>query len=472
MTLFTRADLREYQKRGVSFIKQREGSGLFVDMGLGKTITALTAARDWIAAGTATRGLIVAPPRVAATVWGAEAARWSHTQHLTFTQITGTEVQRLKKLDHATDIHLISTDLFGWLLRVLASRKTPWPYDFLIVDESSAFKRAGTRRFTSARHHVKKFKRRVILTGTPRPLGYLDLWSQMFFVDEGARLGTSVGRYKAQYFTPAGFRGYGLALDAGAGEAITEAIGDVVLSLRAEDWLDLPPTVRSEVYVDLPPKVRAVYDRLEREMFLQFDAGEVVAANAGVLTGKCHQVANGFLYLDTPGVIAKTLQFLHSEKLEALKSLTENATGPMLVAYWFKEDLSVLQKAYPKAPVVAALKGAALVKFNAQWDRGEHPVALVHPQSAGHGLNFAAGGNIITFYSMLWGPEFYAQVIERIGAARQVNTGRGFVAVNHILARDTVDVAMLEAQTRRAGESNSFSKALSIYRAGKTERWG
>lgn len=464
--MLNRDDLRNYQRRAVDFVKKNRRAGLFLDMGLGKTISTLTAMSDLMAKGMVNRTLLVAPLRPAQGVWRQEARKWRHTKHLTFKMLTGNERQRLMALNSSAQVHIINVDNLRWLLRVLKgrARKNGWPYDMLVIDESSVFKTPSSRRFTSLRYQLKRFDRRVILTGTPAPKGLLDLWAQIFILDEGLRLGPQVERYRSRFFSSAGYRGYGYKPDETAEEKITELISPLVLTMRAEDWLELPPTIKQEVYVDLPPTARAMYDKLEKEMFLELELGSTEALSAASLSSKCWQLANGFIYLEDEGG-GKTWQAVHDAKLEALKEVLDGVGGNVLVAYWFKPDLARLRAAFPKAPVIADCKNERqLAKMQADWNAGKFPVMFVHPQGAGHGLNLEGGGNTIVFYSMLWGREYYAQVIERIGAARQVATGRSHVMVKHIIARGTVDEVMLQTQRMRHADERAVFKLLKEYR--------
>lgn len=464
--MLLRKDLRNYQKRGVEFIKDNPFAGLFEDMGLGKTIQVLTASADLLGANKVQRILLVAPLRPAQGVWRQEARKWQHTKHLTFKMLTGDERQRLLAMNSKAQVHIINVDNLVWLLQVLKTRrkKHGWPYDMLVIDESSMFKTPKARRFASLRFQLKWFKRRVIATGTPAPKGLMDLWSQIFILDQGERLGQQVDRYRSRFFSPSGFKGYSYEPDENAQEAITRLISPLILTLRAEDWLELPPTLKQEVYVDLPPKARAQYSKMEEEMFLELESGSTEALSAASLSSKCWQMANGFLYLeDDEG--ERTWQALHDQKLLALQEVVEGTGSNVLVAYWFKPDLARLKKLYPRAPAIADCKNEkALAKLQDEWNAGKHPVMFVHPQGAGHGLNLQGGGNTIVFYSMLWGREFYAQVIERIGAARQVSTGRDHVMVKHIIARNTVDEVMLSTQRMRHADERAMIKMLRDYR--------
>lgn len=469
--MLQRSDLRNYQRRAVDFIKKTRRAGLFLDMGLGKTISTLTAFADMLDKGVVNRVLLVAPLRPAQGVWRQEARKWAHTKHLTFKLLTGNERQRLLALNSQAQIHIINVDNLVWLLRVLRSRakKYGWPYDALVIDESSMFKTPKSKRFGALRFQVKRFDRRVILTGTPAPKGLLDLWGQIFILDEGQRLGAQVDRYRSRFFTANGYNReakakYGYQPDEGSEEKILELISPLVLTMRAEDWLELPPTIKQEVYVDLPAPARTLYRKLEEEMFLEMELGSTEALSAASLSAKCWQLANGFAYLeDASG--EKVWQSVHDAKLEALKEVIDGVGGNVLVAYWFKPDLARLRAAFPKAPAIADCKNErALAKLQDEWNAGKHRVMFVHPQGAGHGLNLQGGGNVLVFYSMLWGREYYAQVIERIGAARQISTGRDHVMIKHIIARDTVDEVMLQTQRMRHADERRAIKLLKEYR--------
>lgn len=464
--MLTRDKLRNYQRRAVDFIKHNRRAGLFMDMGLGKTISTLTAVNDLFSKGTINRVLLVAPRRPAQGVWRQEARNWQHTRHMTFKLLMGNERQRLMALNSQAQVHVINVENLRWLLNVLRSRRGErgWPYDCLVIDESSMFKTPSAKRFASLRHQLKYFDRRIILTGTPRPKSLMDLWAQIFILDNGVRLGPQVERYRSRFFSSDGYMGYGYSPDEGAEEKILKIISPLVLAMRAEDWLELPPTLKQEVVVDLDAKSRRLYEKLEAEMFLELDKGTAEALNAASLSSKCWQLANGFIYV-TKEDGERTWQPIHDEKLEALREVIDGVSGNVLVSYYFKPDLFRLKKMFPKAPALAEAKNdRELIRVQDEWNRGKHPVMFVHPTGTGHGLNLQFGGNTIVFYSMLWGREGYAQVIERIGAARQINTGRDHVMVKHIIARDTVDELMLSTQRSRHTDERRAIRLLKEYR--------
>jgi SNF2 family DNA or RNA helicase len=464
-------DMRGYQKRGARFMKKNKHSGLFLDMGLGKTVITLTALSELLDDMDIKRVLIVGPLRVVQGVWMQEAKKWRHLRHLQFKLLHGHERYRMSALQSKAQIHLLNVENLHWLLHMLTHfgrrKGFVWPYDTLVIDESSMFKTPSSKRFTALRFHLKKFKRRHILTGTPAPNGLEDVWAQAFICDLGARLGRKAGSYRERFFSPSGFRGYNREADDGAKEKIANLLSDMVMTMRAEDYLELPPELPpNNIWVDLPPKVRALYERMETEMFLELDEGVADATHAATVTAKCWQIANGFIYLEDGGG-DKVWKQLHDAKIDALKEVLEGTGDNMLVAYYHKPDLERLRKAFPKALVLADTKGRhEQEKLQDKWNTGKHRMMFVHPQGAGHGLNFAQGAHTITFFSLLYGHEWYRQVIERIGRARQAQLGSGkIVQVNHILARSTVDEAMLMSQRRKHDNERGFVNALHEYRA-------
>ena len=463
--MLLRNQMRPYQVRAASFVKRNRAAGLFLDMGLGKTVSTLTAVSDMLEAGTVHHVLIVAPLRPAEGVWRQEAKKWQHLRHLTFKLLTGNERQRMLAINSKAQIHIINPENLRWLINVLRSkmRKDGWPYDMLIIDESSMFKSAKAKRFGSLRHQVKRFTRRVILTGTPAPKGLLDLWAQIYILDGGIRLGEQVARYRSRFFHPSGYMGYGYTPDEGSESKIMSLISPLVLTMRAEDYLDLPPTMKQNVWVDLPLKARGLYRKMEAEMFLELENGSTEALSMATVTQKCWQIANGALFLeDAAG--AQVWQAVHDAKLQALEEIVDGTGGNKLVAYYFKHDLARLKSLYPKAPCITGLKGKRFTDLQDDWNAGKHPIMFIHPQSGGHGLNLQNGGNTIIFFSLLYGHEFYRQVCERIGAARQVGGRFDHVMIKHILARDTVDEVMLATQQRRYTDERRIVGLLKEYR--------
>lgn len=462
--MLLRKDMRAYQVRAAEFVRRRKAAGLFLDMGLGKTVSTLTAISDLLDHHTIKRVLIVAPLRPAEGVWRQEAKKWQHLRHLTFKLLTGNERQRLMALNSGAQIHIINPENLRWLINILRSKmkRDGWPYDMLVVDESSMFKSAKAKRFGSLRHQVHRFERRVILTGTPAPKGLLDLWAQVFILDQGIRLGEQISRYRSRFFHPSGYMGYGYTADEGAEEKIMALVAPLILTMRAEDYLDLPPTIKQNIWVDLPPKARQIYNQMEEEMFLELENGSTEALSAATVSSKCWQIANGALFLED-SVGARTWQAVHDAKLQALEEVVDGTGGNKLIAYFFKPDLARLKSMFPKAPCITGVKGKAFERMQAEWNDGQHPIMLIHPQSGGHGLNLQYGGNTIIFFSLLFAHEPYRQLCERVGAARQVGGRFDHVMIKHILARDTVDEVMLATQQRRYTDERRIVGLLKEY---------
>lgn len=465
--MLERKNLRNYQRRAAKFLKDNPTSGMFVDMGMGKTISTLTALADLFAKGEVRKVLLIAPLRVCQGVWRQESRKWEHTRHLKFSYVLGSETERLRGLNKEAQIYLVNVENLKWLIYVLKHyirrKGVEWPFDTLVIDESSMFKTANTQRFKTFRHVVRRFERRHILTGTPSPNGLEDVWSQAYILDRGQRLGRRVGDFRSRFFDTTGFRGLSYTPREESRDKVAHMLSDIVMTLRAEDWLDLPPEIKTEVWVDLPPAARKLYDKMELEMFLELDKGIAEAKIAAGVTAKCHQIANGAIFV-TDKENETVWQKLHDSKIDALDEVINGTGCPMLVAYYFQHDLARLRKKYPKAPAVKDAKTRQqLDKLQREWNAGQHPIMFIHPQGAGHGLNLQDGGYAITFFSLLFGHEPYRQVIERIGAARQVGKAKQ-VLVKHILARDTVDEALLASQRMKFDNERSFIKAVRDYR--------
>jgi SNF2 family DNA or RNA helicase len=329
---YTPKDIRDYQWRAFWWAFKKRFAALFLDMGLGKTIVVLSVIKAMFHKGLLTRPvLLVAPIRVIYGVWTQEAARWKHTRGLSFSIVHGSEQQRLDALKVQADIYLINPHNIRWLLRRMRSpsvRKN-WPFGGLVIDESSAFKRAGAKRFRTLRHYVHLFDElRLILSGTPTPNSLEEIWSQMFIVDAGERLGTSIDRFRSRFFRPS-FDGYGYELRDGSEEYVYDLIRDVALSMEAKDYLkDLPPTVINIVRVKLPARVRAMYDEFEREMFLELDSGNVEGLTAATVSATCWQIANGAVYVRDKETGERTGEWepLHDAKLEALQEIIDETS--------------------------------------------------------------------------------------------------------------------------------------------------
>lgn len=464
-----------------------EGRGLFLDMGLGKTITTASAIVQLLARREIYGVLLVAPRRVVDTVWAQEARDWEHTQGLRFSVVRGSVRQRRQALSRRADIYLVNPELVEWVVNELQNGIAPH-IDVLVIDESSRFKSPSTKRFRALRDVIGYFKRRYILTGTPRPQGLLNLWSQIFLLDRGHRLGTDYDRFRMRFFEPSDYGGNRYVPRPGAEDYIKQLISDIVITIPSKGNVELPDISYNNVYVDLPEEARGAYDDFERHMFLEIEearaqaeaadllgtARTITAVNAAVLSMRCHQFANGAVFLDPPepemldGVERprgpREWEVFHDEKLDALEEIIEETGSPVLVAYQFKHDLDRIQKRFAKRgplPVLSdSLNAAQTEALVNAWNAGAIPILLAHPKSAGHGLNLQKGpGHTLVFFSLTWSVEQHDQMIKRIWRSGQESP----VIIHYLIANDTVDEAILLSVHTNAEAQQNFLDALRAY---------
>lgn len=436
--MLNRDAFHTYQRRTVQFIADTPACALWLDMSMGKTVSTLTAVSDLLWSFDAGRVLVIAPKRVAFNVWPAEVKRWSHLDGLRVTVIKGSPEQRLKIVrDDTADVHVINRDLVPWLVDAVRGEpalrkfKKRFPYQVIVLDEASGFKDHRSKRFKALKRVRPELDRVIELTGTPAGQGLLGLWSQMYLIDGGQRLGKTYTTFRDRYFV-GDYMGFNYELKPGAEQQIYDAIADVVLRLDASDYLDLPELVVDPVYVDLPPAARKVYDELEREFLVEVDGETVTAPNAAALTGKLLQCANGAIYVDED----RNWRELHSAKLDAFADIADEYAGrPILAAYAFKFDLDRLRKRFPNGVVLD--DDPATVD---RWNRGEIEKLWTHPASAGHGLNLQGGGNVAVWYGLNWSLELYLQFNARLRRQGQIADR---VFVRPIVARDTADESVL-----------------------------
>ena len=459
-----RSDLHKYQKVCVEHIISHPFCGVFLDMGLGKTISTLTAIEelkyDYCEIDTV---LVIAPKRVAETVWEEEAKKWDHTKHLTFSKIIGTERQRLAALKVKADVHIISRDNIAWLCSLYAAKL---PYDMLVIDELSSFKAHQTQRFKSLRLARPWFKRVVGLTGTPAPNGLINLWSQMYLIDRGERLEKTISAYRSRYFRPGASNGYvvySYNLLSDSERLIQERIKDICISMRAEDYLEMPERIDNFVRVTMPNKLMDAYKKFEQENVITLaneieeGATTVNAVNAAALSNKLLQFANGAMYDENKNVVP-----IHDLKLEALKEIIEAADGkPVLVAWTYQFDRDRI-KNYFRSMAPRELKTAEDIN---DWNAGKVQLMLAHPASAGHGINLQAGGNIIVWYGLTWSLELYQQFNARL--YRQGQKQR--TIIHHIVTSGTHDEDVVKALKSKDKTQNnlmnSIKAKLELYRA-------
>jgi SNF2 family DNA or RNA helicase len=403
-------------------------------MGTGKTVSTLTALDQLALAEPVYPALVLAPLRVARSTWPSEVKKWDHLAHIRFSVITGSPKERLAALKADADVYTMNYENLEWLVETLGDK---WPFRTVIADEGSRLKsfrtRQGSKRAKAlgkvAHTHVNKF---VSLTGTPAPNGLVDLWGQMWFVDRGERLGRTYSAFESRWFTK-GWDGFSVKPMAHSQVEIENAIKDVCVTISG---LPVDEPISNYIYVDLPKDAKALYKDMENIMFAEIEGVGVEAVSAAAKTIKTLQIASGFLYTEEGD-----WKLVHDEKLDALKSIVEEAAGaPILCAYQFKADLERLKKAYPKGRHLDSNP-----KTIEDWNAGKIPILFAHAASAGHGLNLQDGGNILVFYGKGWSLEEYQQIIERIGPMRQKQAGYDRpVYIHHIIARDTVDEMVLD----------------------------
>ena len=437
--MLDRSNLHEYQERGVSHIIDNEYCALFLDMGLGKTVTTLTAIKELLDNCIISNALVIAPKKVTQVTWSDEIKNWKHLQGLTISVIDGTAKQRREAMAAKADIYAVSRDNIVWL--VLECGGVKLPYDMVVIDELSSFKNHASKRFRAMRK-VRKFIPRVVgLTGTPAPNGLIDLFAQMYLVDEGQRLGKTVTAYRDRFFRPGKHNGdivYTYELKAPQNETeqlISDLISDITISMTAEDYLKMPDKIMLYDYVDLDPKVLAMYREFEKEQILELINSDepISAASAAALSNKLQQFANGAIY-----DAERNIKDIHDEKLDKLEELVEAANGePVLIAYSYKHDLErIMQKLKAYRPV--KLEKPEQV---AGWNAGKIPVLVTHPASAGHGLNLQKGGHNIIWFGNTWSLELYQQF-----NARLYRQGQGKpVTIHHIVTRGTIDEKIIKS---------------------------
>jgi SNF2 family DNA or RNA helicase len=427
----------EYQKYAIGFIKKNPIAAILLDMGMGKTSIVLSALNELMYDSfEVTKVLIIAPLRVARNTWSDEIKKWDHLNGIRYSIAVGTAAERLAALKADADIYIINRENVPWLVE---ESGIPFDYDMVVVDELSSFKNWQAKRFKALMKVRPKIRRIVGLTGTPSSNGLMDLFAEFKILDMGERLGRFISQYRVNYFKPDRMNGpivYTYKLLPGAEDRIYDRISDITISMKATDYLDMPELISNEYKVYLDEDERKKYEKMKDELVLQFPGGEITAANAVALSGKLSQLANGAIYDDDGSVNA-----FHERKLDALEDLIESANGkPILVAYWFKHDLARITERLKKLKVVFEKLDSD--KSIEKWNAGELQVGLIHPASAGHGLNLQSGGNVIVWFGITWSLELYQQTIARLWRQGQTS---GTVTVIHIITAGTVDERILKA---------------------------
>lgn len=435
----------DYQAYTIDRILDTKKIIAILDMGLGKTVCTLTAITELLFERfTNNKVLVIAPLRVARKTWTDELKKWNHLGNLTASKILGTVEQRLQGLDAEADIYLVNRENVQWLVDTCVKRKK-WPFDIVVIDESSSFKNNQSKRFKALRKVAAITDRVIELTGTPSPNGLMDLWSQIYLLDQGERLGKTITAYRDRYFTP-GRRNrtvvYEYVPKRGAEEAIYKAISDIAISLKAIDHIKLPGRVDNLIKLQLPDKARIKYDEMERESILELENQEVITAGSqAVVTNKLLQMANGAVYGED-----RSVNLIHDEKLKALEEILEDYEGkPVMVFYSYQHDYDRLIE------YLAKYKPRALITDQDQddWNAGKIPVLLAHPASMGHGLNLQAGGSTIVWFGLPWSLELYQQANARLYRQGQQDV----VIINHLLMEDTADEDVMKAlQSKRVNQ--------------------
>lgn len=442
---------RIYQKPLIDFVINNPKSGLLLDMGIGKTIItlmAITKLSDYYL--EVAKVLIIAPKRVVEYTWPNEIDKWDDVKHIKYSVATGTERERIKALNIDALIYLINRENVDWLYNYYRENGIEFDFDMVVVDESSSFKNPSSVRFKALKKIIKNSDRVVILTGTPTPNGLMDLWSQVYLLDKGKRLGTSIGRYRNAYFHPGRRKGYVVydwVLNEGAEDAIYESIKDIVVSMRAIDHLDMPERIDNFIRIPMPPDVETLYKKLSRDFILRLKDNIITAPTAGVLVQKLLQLANGAAYIEDGGY-----EVIHNLKLEALREIIEDNDSPILVFYNFKSDLVRLKTFFKNYhPKTLDDKGA----FEA-WNKGEIKLMFANPASMAHGLNIQSGGHLIVWFGLTFNLELYQQANARLYRQGQKSSN---VIINHLLLANSID----EEAINRLDQKDSVQQSLIDY---------
>lgn len=435
-----------YQKYATNFIERNSIAALLLDMGLGKTSITLTAINNLLFDYfDAHRVLVIAPLRVAKNTWPEEIEKWSHLSDLKYSVVVGTEKERTSALKENADIYIINRENIPWLVE---KSKLPFDFDMVVIDELSSFKNYSSKRFKSLMKVRPKVKRIIGLTGTPSSNGLMDLFAEFKILDMGVRLGRFIGQYRNAYFTPDKMNGpivYSYKPLPSAEKIIYEKISDITISMKATDHLKMPKLIECETVVQMSEKEKKSYTTLKKELVLSIPNGEITAANAASLSNKLSQMANGAIYFEDNEFVT-----IHDRKLDTLEDLIESANGkPLLVAYWFKHDLERIKERFD----VREIKTSDDIK---DWNDGKILVAVIHPASAGHGLNLQSGGSTLVWFGLTWSLELYQQTNARLYRQGQKNT----VVIHHIITKGTIDEDIVKALKRKDKTQSSLIDAV------------
>ncbi|KGF33225.1 DEAD/DEAH box helicase [Peptoniphilus lacrimalis DNF00528] len=421
----------DYQRYATDFIVSHKISAVLLEMGLGKSVISLSAINElMLDYFDVSRTLVIAPLRVANNTWPDEIEKWDHLKYLSYSVVTGSEKERLDALNKLAHIYIINRENVDWLIKKSGFK---WFFDMVVIDELSSFKSYQAKRFKSLLKVRPKVKRIVGLTGTPSSNGLMDLWAEFRLLDMGERLGRYITHYRQNFFIPDKRNQqiiFSYKPKDGAEKQIYSLISDITISMKSKDFLKMPKCILNEVEVYLSEKERNLYDSLKADMVLKLEDEEIDAVNAAALSNKLLQMASGAVYNDDKESI-----HIHDRKIDALEDLIEGANGkPVLIAYWYKSDLKRIKDKFD----VKELKTSGDFK---EWNQGKIPVAIIHPASAGHGLNLQAGGSTLIWFSLTWSLELYEQTNARLYRQGQKET----VVIHHILAKGTIDEDVMKA---------------------------
>lgn len=421
----------DYQRYATDFIINHNISAVLLEMGLGKSVISLSAINElMLDYFDVSRTLVIAPLRVAISTWPDEIKKWEHLNHLTYSVITGSEKERLDALRKPAHIYIINRENVDWLITKSGFK---WCFDMVVIDELSSFKSYQAKRFKSLLKARPKVKRIVGLTGTPSSNGLMDLWAEFRLLDMGERLGRYITHYRQNFFIPDKRNQqiiFSYKPKDGAEKQIYSLISDITISMKSKDFLKMPKCILNEVKVYLSEKERRLYDRLKADMVLKLEDKEIDAINAASLSNKLLQMASGAVYNEDKESIQ-----IHDRKLDALEDLIEGANGkPVLIAYWFKHDLTRIKERFDVREIKTG-------KDISDWNNGKIPIAIIHPASAGHGLNLQLGGSTLIWFSLTWSLELYQQTNARLYRQGQKDT----VVIHHILTKGTIDEDVMKA---------------------------
>ncbi|MBQ9249902.1 MAG: DEAD/DEAH box helicase [Oscillospiraceae bacterium] len=444
----------DYQKRATDLVISTPKIGLFLDMGLGKTVITMTAIQELMYDRfEVSRVLVIAPKRVAEDTWTREHAKWDHLKDLRISKVLGNEQQRIRALRADADIYVIGRDNVIWLINYYQGLRKGWPFDMIVIDELSSFKNPQAKRFRALRKAMPFVNRVVGLTGTPSPNGLMDLWAEVYLLDRGERLGNTLGAYREKYFRPGARNGYVVYKwepFRNAQKEIEDKISDICISMSAADYLTLPKRIDNVIPVQLSPEEMEAYKRMERDQLLQIEDDDIAALNAAAVMTKLLQIANGSVYANDGKVVK-----IHEAKLEALAEIIDTTDSPVLVFYSYKHDLASIQ---------GKIKGARILENEQDiedWNAGKVQVLLAHPASVGYGLNLQEGGHVIVWYGLTWSLELYQQANARLYRQGQEKP----VIIHHLIAEGTADEEVMAALQNKDTSQAALLAALKERRA-------